>query len=346
MKLNVITLGLALTSLLQTANAQTNFQSPEGLIISQTTGHLWVADYDADVVLELVGPFTPNTPAQAQTKITQGLNGPTRIAFDSEDNLYVTNSKGNNVTVYPKNSKGYADSSSDQLTGAGSSQGQAIERPLGIAIDRAHNDLYIANNVGTQPWLFVYANFKPRTNRTLPEPPPSAVINLQNPAPGALAFAPPSNVLLVANGPTSGPSTLDAYNSFEGPGPSLAYEQNVGSSIMAPSTVNTGPTGIAQAAATDAVAASFYYSETVFIFGTNVTMSTKAYSSAGVRGVSIAGCEGVAVDWNQLSQPGQLYVANASLHTIGVFTMAQSVPGTNLPAVVATITQWKCGTTC
>jgi hypothetical protein len=340
---NIITFGLVCTSLLQTANAQPaqNFQSPEGLIISQTTGHLWVADYDADMVLELIGPFTSGTPAQAVTKITQGLNGPTRIAFDAQDNLYVTNSKGNNVTVYLKNRSGYADSPNDTLTGAGSSEGREIQRPLGIAIDTSHNDIYIANNVGTQPWLFVYKNFTPRTNLAQKEPPPASVVKLQNPAPGAVAFLLVSNLFIVVNGPTSGPSTVDAYNSFEGPGPSLAYEPTVGPGIMAPTPVNTGPTGIA-VANTGIVAVSFYYSGSVFIIGAaSVTMSTKAYNSAGVQGVSIGGCEGVAVDWNLLNQPGSLYVANASLHTIGVFNMGQSVPGTNLPAVVATINSHK-----
>jgi hypothetical protein len=344
MKLNIMTLCLVCTSLLQTANAQTNFQSPEGLIIAKTTGHLWVADYDADMVLELQGPFTSSKPAQAVTKITQGLSGPTRIAFDSNDNLYVTSSKGNHVTVYPKNSNGcYADSQADTLTGAGSSGGHEIQRPLGIAIDQSHNDVYIANNVGTQPWLFVYQNFTPRTNSSQNEPAPAGGVPLQNPAPGALAFLSGSggNQLIVANGPTSGPSTLDVYNSFEG-NPSLGYEPGVGSGIISPSTINTGPTGIAVDANSSIVAASYYYSGTILIKLTNTTMSTKAYSSAGVQGVSIGGCEGVAAD---LNIPGLLYVANASLHTIGVYNLAQSVPGTNLPAAVATITQWKCGTT-
>jgi hypothetical protein len=174
MKLTIITLGLVCTNLLQTANAQTNFQSPEGLIASQTIGNVWVADYDADMVLQLQGPFKTGTPAHAVTKITQGLSGPTRIALDSNGNLYVTNSKSNQVTVYPKNSKsngGYPDSPSDTLTGAGSSH--EMQRPLGIAIDQSHNDVYIANNVGTQPWLFVYKNFTPKTNSSQTEPPPA-----------------------------------------------------------------------------------------------------------------------------------------------------------------------------
>jgi hypothetical protein len=339
MKLNIITLGLVCTSLLQTANAQTNFQSPEGSIISKTTGNLWVADYDADVVLELVGPFTTGTAAQAHTRITQGLNGPTRMAFDSADNLYVTNSKGNYVTVYLKTSTGYADSANDQLTGAGSSH--EMMRPLGIAIDQAHNGVYIANNVGAQPWLFVYENYTPRTNSAQNEPPPAGGTPLQNPAPGAIAFASGSNLLIVANGPTSGPSTLDAYNSFEG-SPSLAYEPNLGSSIMAPSTVNTGPTGIAMypnQAGGGVGAISFYYSGTVLWFkspSSTPVLSAGAYTSAGIKAPPLGSCEGVAIDAS-----GLLYVANASLHTIGVFNLAQSVPGTNLPTVVATITQWK-----
>jgi hypothetical protein len=55
-----------------------------------------------------------------------------------------------------------------------------------------------------------------------------------------------------------------------------------------------------------------------------------------VKAPPLGACEGVAIDAS-----GLLYVANASLHTIGVFNMAQSVSGTNLPAVVATIAQWK-----
>jgi hypothetical protein len=329
----------------QVANAQsippTPLQSPEGLAISPVTGHLWVADYKSNSVIEISGTNPPSLAAQyvvAAHVITTGLNGPTRIAFDATGNLYVANSIGNNVTVYTLNSDGTFTQTNDNLDDEG-----RIDRPLGIAVDRCTNDVYVANNAGTQPLLFIYKNFKPNSNTRVA----SYSTQLVHDAPGALALMlarscagandAVQGTLLVANGPTTEPSTIDEYSNLilrNGGSANSALQPTDPS--FSPDAANAGPTGIAPGGLnSDMVQAiSYYYTDSVKVWGllsplttSNgfLTMSNTTYANVGSR-TPFGGCEGVAVDGSQT-----LYVANSSFHTVASFSLLQLTSGVPKP---------------
>ena len=305
------------------------------------TNRLWVADYTSNSVIEISGANPPSLAAQyvvANQVITTGLAGPTRIAFDANGNLYVANSKGNNVTIYTPNSVGtYTLSTASPTT----SDQPSIERPLGIAVDGCNNDLYITNNVGTNPFLFIYKNFKPNGGMQNA----SYQIQLVHAAPGVIALThsqpcPSSStdtvpgILFVANGPTSGPSIIDEYNIL-----ALRVGGSASSALISPDPsfspdlANAGPTGIAlspDGLNSDIVKAiSYYYTASVKVWGLLsplttangfLTMSNTTYASVDSR-TPFGGCEGVAVDGSQT-----LYVANSSFHTVASFSLLQLTP--------------------
>ena len=60
---------------------------------------LYVANIEGDSGAGSVTVYAPGTTTPAQT-ITDGVNGPTSLAFDAEANLYVSNDNTSTVTVY------------------------------------------------------------------------------------------------------------------------------------------------------------------------------------------------------------------------------------------------------
>ena len=229
-----------------------NFHNPEGLAIAPQTLHLWVANSGSNTVVELVpGPSGLNNPGPFSigTVISNGLSGPSRIAFDNKGNLYVANGGvGNSVTIYLRNSAGtYSLSPNLTLT-------DQIHRPLGIAIS-SDNDLYIVNNENNK--LLAYENFNPSSGTA---PNPTQVISISS-APGALALA--GGSVLIAFGPSSGSSSLQSYSTIRASPP--LQLQPPSPFYTLPNPAQTGPTGIAvDPYAPGSYAVSFLYSGNVY----------------------------------------------------------------------------------
>lgn len=78
----------AVITTLPVGSAYAQLDQPEGLAFD-SSGGLWVANYGNNTVLKL----DPSSGALLHTVSGNALSGPTRIAFDASDNLYVVNSK-------------------------------------------------------------------------------------------------------------------------------------------------------------------------------------------------------------------------------------------------------------
>lgn len=120
--------------LLSSLPASAQFNSPNGILFD-SKGHLWLANYGGNNVLEL---SISNCKATILNTITNGVNGPTRLAFDSSGNLWVANASNSTITLY------------DNLGAQGGKLIQtitngAINHPLGLAVD-VYGDFYVANN--------------------------------------------------------------------------------------------------------------------------------------------------------------------------------------------------------
>jgi sugar lactone lactonase YvrE len=88
--------------------------------------------------------------------ITNGVKYPTGLAVDTSENLYVGNSSGSTVTVYPYGSR----SPSETLTSAGV--------PYGVAVGR-DGTVYVANeaNKSAPPSILVYPKGQRTPSRTI-----------------------------------------------------------------------------------------------------------------------------------------------------------------------------------
>jgi len=114
--------------------ASAQFNNPNGILFD-SKGHLWLANYGDNNVLEL---SISNCTATILNTITNGVNSPTRLAFDNSGNLWVANGGNNTITVY------------DDLGSQGGRLKQtithsAISHPLGLAVD-VYGDFYVADN--------------------------------------------------------------------------------------------------------------------------------------------------------------------------------------------------------
>lgn len=305
--LSVLIVGVGKT----TNAANTPLDSPEGIAfqsIGPNTNTLWVANYNSDTVVELSLPF-PSTGGVASaamqpitTQNSKGVGGPTRIALDSAGNLYVALSKGNIVQVYVKNSNGTYNLTNPIVLSEG------LNRPLGIAVDNDEHTLFVASNAPDpktgKTMLNIYQNFIPKVGMSSPPFTPVPI----NPAPGAMwvgragllpitGFL--TSVLLIANGPSSEPSTVDAYDISTLP--TLPPPRNP----INLESLNTGPTGIAVSSASQIglVISCLYSGNVVF----NLNNSNAPPSSVGCPT-----CEGVAVD----DPDGLLFATSTSLGSI------------------------------
>ncbi len=217
-------------------------------------------------------------------------------------------------------------------------------------IDQNSNDLYIVNNQANiktngqgMIWLFAYANFLPGTN---PTPLRAAIPSL---APGALAIAPAlGSTLLVANGPTSGPSTIDLYYTLKG---AQVYKKlpltsepggDPGNQDFPSDPDWTGPTGMAVDPNSGLVIAiSYYYTGNVLFWSPLVqqpiVMSAQTYFNTNPQPY-IGRPEGVAID-----KSGNLFVSDTLYRAINVFDTNQTAGGSTLlprvTGVISTYTQ-------
>ncbi len=129
--------------------ARGGFTWPVGIAVSKTDGRVFVSDeyectisgFDPDGVMT----FPENNPDGEYIDRwgTQGsepgmLNGPTGIAFDANDDLYVVDSLNNRVQAFTRNGEFLRAWGS-----AGSSEGE-FNRPWGITVDR-EGAVYVAD---------------------------------------------------------------------------------------------------------------------------------------------------------------------------------------------------------
>jgi hypothetical protein len=256
--------------------------------------------------------------------ITQGINVPSRLAVDANNQLYVTNAGNNTVTVYNIGAANVAANAIAQITADTISSG--IARPLGIAVDSS-GVVYVANNSQNSISIFQPASgggFSQVGSALTSDGESNAFL-----APGALFFDARDDVLLVALGPSSAPDEVLTYT------PPLTSSSRP---LFALSNANcstgpSGPTGFAYYPLGQAqVFISNFYNSSVQVYGIVDLIgrgsggACPAPEFSSLNGVSplsqIAQPEGVAVDGF-----GNVFVANSSSNTITAYT-----PGTGISA--------------
>jgi len=256
--------------------------------------------------------------------ITQGINVPSRLAVDANNQLYVANAGNNTVTVYNISAANVAANTIAQITADTISSG--IARPLGIAVDSS-GMVYVANNSQNSISIFQPASgggFSQVGSALMSDGVPNAFL-----APGALFFDARDDVLIVGLGPGSGPNEVLTYTP---PLTSSSRPLFVLSNSNC-STGPSGPTGFAYYPLGQAqVLISNYYNSSVQVYGI-VDLIGRGSGGAcpppefsSLNGVSplsqIAQPEGVAVDGF-----GNVFVANSSSNTVTAYT-----PGTGISA--------------
>ena len=149
--------------------SQNGLYNPIGIRFDPS-GNLWVVDSAPDRVLEYSPPFSNGMNAAlviGQNSFTtdtggvtqNGLNGPTRVAFDALGNLWVSDSGNNRVLGYsPPFSNGMnavlviGQNSFTTFTPATSQNG--LRNPTGIAFD-AHGNLWVADTSNNRVIEFI-----------------------------------------------------------------------------------------------------------------------------------------------------------------------------------------------
>jgi hypothetical protein len=256
--------------------------------------------------------------------ITQGINVPSRLAVDANNQLYVANAGNNTVTVYNINAANVAANTIAQITADTISSG--IARPLGIAVDSA-GMVYVANNSQNSISIFQPASgggFSQVGSALTSDGESNAFL-----APGALFFDARDDVLLVGLGPSSGPNEVLTYT----PPLTSSSRPLFALSNSNCSTGPSGPTGFAYYPLGQAqVFISNYYNSSVQVYGIIDLIgrgsggACPAPEFSSLNGISplsqIAQPEGVAVDGF-----GNVFVANSSANTVTAY-----LPGTGISA--------------
>ncbi len=172
-------------------------------------GLLYIANYGA-IGANANSIFVFNTRVAGQPPFIAaiapaGLDGPTRLAFDSGGNLCATNTRGNSITCYTVPAGHLASRCVNPN----------ITRPLGIAFD-ANGGFYVANNASV-------ALFNPPCQLVPP------LINFM--APGVMTIE--GQTLFLGLGPVASPDSVNEYSLNHFPGPVLQ------------AFAASGPTGLA-----------------------------------------------------------------------------------------------------
>ncbi len=256
--------------------------------------------------------------------ITQGINVPSRLAVDANNQLYVANVGNNTVTVYNISAANVAANTITQVIADTISSG--IARPLGIAVDSS-GMVYVANNSQNSISIFQPAGgggFSQVGSALMFDGESNAFL-----APGALFFDARDDVLLVGIGPGSGPNEVLTYT----PPLTASSRPLFALSNSNCSTGPSGPTGFAYHPLGQAqVFISNYYNSSVQVYGI-IDLIGRGNGGAcplpefsSLNGVSplsqIAQPEGVAVDGF-----GNVFVANSSSNTVTAYT-----PGSGISA--------------
>jgi len=291
----------------------TMLNNPNGILFNSNKTKLYVANSGGSQVLvytENIGPPFSLTQQVGDT-ISNEISSPTRLAFDANGFLYVTNLGNNTVTVH------------NPSTPAAKPVviSQHISRPLRVAVDRSGN-VYVANNSADN--ITVYTG-SPTSgfsySHTLTQDGKGHTFL----APGALTFDVQSGLLYVGLGPTSGADSLLQY---QPPLKSTSSPMGVLTNTDCP-TNPTGPTGVCvvdfgDPEETQVYVSSYYNSSVTAYSQQQITnggcVTVPLFTSRGGKS-GIAQPEGVAVDLSRF-----VFVSNSSANTITVYSNLQDKP--------------------
>lgn len=289
--------------------------------------YLLVANYGGNEVLVYTEQINATTGLVSGltlvASITAGIVSPTRLAVDTSNHLYVTNTSNSTVTVYDlSNTANIAANTIPQITADTISTG--IDRPLGVAVDNQGN-VYIANNGSNSISIFAPnpgGGFT-QTGGALTQDGAGNPFTI----PGVIDYifnyngGNPTSLILIGTG--GSPSELLAYNA---PLTATSMPIDVLGSETDCATNPSGPTGLALFAPTAVTAAvsptlylTNYYSSTVFAYPLNTLIGGGAPtcptpSAASTASSLVAQPEGVAVD-----SSGNIFVSNSSSSTVTVY---------------------------
>ncbi len=288
--------------------------------------YLFVANYGGNQVLAYTEQINATTGLVSGltlvASITAGVVGPTRLAVDIGNHLYVTNISASTVTVYDlSNAADIAANTIPQITADTISTG--IDRPLGITVDENSN-VYVANNGSNSISIFAPAAGGGFTQTgTLTQDGAGNPFTI----PGVIEYifnyngGNPTSVIMVGTG--GSPSELLTYNA---PLTATSVPIDVLGSNTACATNPSGPTGVALFAPTATTAVVIptlyltnYYSSTVFAYPLDTLTGGGAPtcptpSAASSSSSMVANPEGVAVDGS-----GNIFVSNSNTSTITVY---------------------------
>lgn len=187
-----------------------------------------------------------------------------------------------------------------------------LNRPLGIAIDTRPDSftIYILNNGNNTIQVI-----QDKTNSF-------KVYNLKaGGAPGAIAFDPSTNSVMIGSGPTNAPSEIDEYSGATSATP-LQFK-----GVFLQDKTNTGPTGIVYPGLVGSdILISYLYSGNAVEYFNRTPPVPPVVISKGT-----GGCEGAAVNGNKI------YVSNSTLNTITVYTLPSNGSGGYEAALFNTI---------
>lgn len=274
------------------------FFTPEGLAVD-SGGNLWVANSGNDTITEIclassTPPCNQRQSQYVQAILTNNLSKPSRLVFDKNWNLYVANTGSDNEPILeftqPLSSTSVPNVIYDD----------SISRPLGIAVDE--NYLYIVNN---KTGSLSVKDLK--ANKFLP---PYSLG--KDTAPGAIALVPNGLGMIIGNGPTGRPTSIDLF--------SLPLIVNFQKSLAVDAHY-TGPTGIA--IAPQGVFVSDLYSGNAVVYQNKiVSMNSIPQTSPLIEleNSQTGYSEGIAfVQDSTNPQLFTVYVANSAFNSISVF---------------------------
>jgi DNA-binding beta-propeller fold protein YncE len=289
---------------------------PNGILFNKAQTMLYVANFGSNQVLiyNVNNPGKHNVSLSQVGSITERINGPTRLAFDLDGNLYVTNVGDNNVTIFNSTGKLIY-----------TIHGREILRPLGVAVGKNYH-VYVANSAyNTITKYDPNSAGDPAAGFTLDSVLTGDGDGNQFLAPGVLMFdifGDPSLGLFVGLGPTTSADSVLYYKSL--PLSSGSAPQGKLTNAGCP-TNPTGPTGICVDDQNSLVYVSSYYNSSISAYTVQqfehracLPSHELLHTSLGNNQSGIAYPEGVALDGEN-----DLFVSNSSKSTITVYLKAE-----------------------